>query len=83
MCAAVRGRKGGRKPVIVPENPERARVMVARGLTVLEAATRLKVGKTALYAALEFPKLIMVANAIEFTSVPASRALRALSCRDP
>ena len=82
MCAAVRGRKGGRKPVIVPENPERARVMVARGLAVLEAATRLKVGKTALYAALECPKLIMAANAIEFTSVPASRALRALSCRD-
>ena len=57
--------------------------MVARGLAVLEAATRLKVGKTALYAALGCQKLIMVANAIEFTSVPASRALRALSCRDP
>jgi len=31
--------------------------MVARGLAVLEAATRLKVGKTALYAALGCPKL--------------------------
>lgn len=30
----------------------RARSMVAKGLTVREAATRLKIGKTALYEAL-------------------------------
>jgi len=51
-AAAARGRKGGRKPVVVPEKLERARGMVAKGLTVREAASRLKVGKSALYAAL-------------------------------
>jgi DNA invertase Pin-like site-specific DNA recombinase len=50
--AAARGRKGGRKPVIVPEKLQRAKGMIAKGLTVREAATRLKVGKTALYEAL-------------------------------
>lgn len=52
VAAAARGRKGGRKPVVVPEKLQRARAMVASGLTVREAATRLKIGKTALYAAL-------------------------------
>jgi DNA invertase Pin-like site-specific DNA recombinase len=52
VAAAARGRKGGRKPVIVAEKLERARGMVAKGLTVREAAIRLKVGKTALYEAL-------------------------------
>ena len=52
VAAAARGRKGGRKPVVVPEKLQRARAMVAGGLTVREAATRLKIGKTALYAAL-------------------------------
>jgi len=51
-AAAARGRKGGRKPVVVPEKLERARGMVAKGLTVREAAVRLKIGKTALYEAL-------------------------------
>ena len=51
-AAALRGRKGGRKPAVTGEKLERARSMLARGLTVREAATRLKVGKTALYAAL-------------------------------
>jgi DNA invertase Pin-like site-specific DNA recombinase len=41
VAAAARGRKGGRKPAIL-----------AKGLNVREAATRLKVGKTELYAAL-------------------------------
>lgn len=50
--AAARGRKGGRRPVIVPEKLQRAKGMIAKGLTVLEAAIRLKVGKTALYKAL-------------------------------
>jgi len=51
-AAAARGRKGGRKPVVVPEKLERARTMVAKGLTVREAAVRLKIGKTALYEAM-------------------------------
>src|SRR4051812_21934550 len=48
-AAAARGRKGGRKPVIDAENLARARRMIAKGLTVRETATRLKIGKTALY----------------------------------
>jgi DNA invertase Pin-like site-specific DNA recombinase len=51
-AAAARGRKGGRKPVATPERIDRARAMIARGLTVREAAVRLRIGKTALYAAL-------------------------------
>ena len=51
-AAAARGRKGGRKPVVTGEKLERARALIAKDLTVREAATRLKVGKTALYAAL-------------------------------
>jgi len=42
-AATARGRKGGRKPVMVADKLQRARVMVAQGLTVREAATRLKV----------------------------------------
>jgi hypothetical protein len=37
---------------MVADKLQRARVMVAQALTVREAATRLKVGKTALYEAL-------------------------------
>lgn len=51
-AAVARGRKGGRKPVITPEKLERARAHLATGLTVREVASRLKVGKTALYKAL-------------------------------
>jgi DNA invertase Pin-like site-specific DNA recombinase len=51
-AAAARGRKGGRKSVATPERIDRARAMIARGLTVRETAARLKIGKTALYAAL-------------------------------
>jgi len=52
VAAAARGRKGGRKPVITDDKLKRARGMVGKGLTVREIATRLKVGKTALYQAL-------------------------------
>ncbi len=48
-AAAARGRRGGRKPVITEDKLKRARGMVGKGLTVREIATRLKVGKTALY----------------------------------
>ena len=51
-AAASRGRKGGRKPVVNGEKLERARGLIAKGLSVREAAVRLRVGKTALYAAL-------------------------------
>ncbi len=54
-AAAARGRKGGRKPVVTDEKLRRAREMVTKGLTVREAATRLKIGKTALYNALGDP----------------------------
>ena len=50
-AAAARGRKSGRKPVIDAEKLARVRSMIARGLTVREAASRLRVSKTALYAA--------------------------------
>lgn len=52
-AAAARGRKGGRKPVVTAEKLQRAREHLANGLNVREAAARLKVGKTALYAALK------------------------------
>lgn len=51
-AAAARGRKGGRKAVVTAEKLERARAIITKGLTVREAAMRLKVGKTALYEAL-------------------------------
>ena len=51
-AAAARGRRGGRKPVVTADKLERARVLMSKGLTVREAATRLKIGKTALYEAL-------------------------------
>lgn len=51
-AAAARGRRGGRKPVVTEEKLRRARTLIAQGITVREAAARIKVGKTALYAAL-------------------------------
>lgn len=52
LAAAARGRKGGRKLVVTAEKLARARAIIAKGLTVREVATRLKIGKTALYEAL-------------------------------
>lgn len=51
-AAAARGRAGGRRPVVTAEKLARARAYLASGLNVREAATRVKVGKTALYVAL-------------------------------
>jgi DNA invertase Pin-like site-specific DNA recombinase len=51
-AAEARGRKGGRRPVVTPEKFRRARLLIAQGLTVREAAARLRIGKTALYEAL-------------------------------
>ena len=52
-AAAARGRKGGRPTAATPAKVAEARKHIARGLTVREAAARVKVGKTALYAALK------------------------------
>ena len=48
-----RGRRGGRKPVVTVDKLLRAKALVAKGLTVREVASRLKIGKTALYEALD------------------------------
>ena len=53
IAAAARGRKGGRKPVVTADKLQRAQEYIANGLNVREAAARLKIGKTALYAALQ------------------------------
>ncbi|MBK1673759.1 invertase [Ectothiorhodospira shaposhnikovii] len=58
-AAAARGRKGGRKPVVSDEKLQRARQYIAAGLNVREAAARLKIGKTALYAALKADKPVI------------------------
>lgn len=52
-AAAARGRKGGRKPVVTNDRLQRARELIDSGLNVREAAGRIKVSKTALYAALK------------------------------
>jgi DNA invertase Pin-like site-specific DNA recombinase len=51
-AAEARGRKGGRRPVVTDDKLRRARLLIAQGLTVREAAARVRVGKTALYEAL-------------------------------
>ena len=51
-AAAVRGRRGGRPVAATPDKVSRARRLMAQGLTVREAAARVKTGKSALYTAL-------------------------------
>lgn len=51
--AAARGRKGGRKPVVTEDKLKRAMELLANGLNVREAAARLVVSKTVLYATLK------------------------------
>jgi DNA invertase Pin-like site-specific DNA recombinase len=51
-AAAARGRKGGRRPVVTDDKLRRAHALLAQGLTVREAAGRLRIGKTALYEAM-------------------------------
>lgn len=55
-AAATRGRKGGRKPVVTPKKLEQAKAYISDGLTVREAAARLKISKTSLYNALRDQK---------------------------
>ena len=57
-AALARGRQGGRRPVVTPAKLDRARAIIAQGLNVREATTRLKIGKTALYEALADPKTL-------------------------
>ncbi len=52
-AAAARGRKGGRPVAATPERIARARQLIASGLNVREAAARVKIGKSALYAGLK------------------------------
>ncbi|OYQ37818.1 hypothetical protein CHU95_00465 [Niveispirillum lacus] len=51
--AIARGRRGGREPVVNDDKLRRAKTFFAQGLTVRDAAARVKVGKTALYAAMD------------------------------
>lgn len=51
-AAEARGRKGGRKRVLTDEKVALAKAHIAKGLTVREAASRVKVSKTVLYSAL-------------------------------
>lgn len=51
-AARARGRVGGRRSVMTPTKLAKARELIEQGLTVREAAGRIKVGKSALYAAL-------------------------------
>lgn len=53
VAAAARGRKGGRPIAVTPDKIVRARQLMASGLNVREAATRMKISKSALYAALK------------------------------
>ncbi|NEJ64888.1 recombinase family protein [Rhizobium ruizarguesonis] len=55
-AAADRGRRGGRQPVVSQDKLNKARQLIRTGLNVREAATRLKIGKTALYEALKTTK---------------------------
>ena len=55
-AAATRGRKGGRKPVVTLKKLEQAKAHISDGLTVGEAAARLKISKTSLYNALRGQK---------------------------
>jgi DNA invertase Pin-like site-specific DNA recombinase len=52
-AAQARGRLGGRKPVITEDKLRRACALIESGLTAREAAARIKVGKSALYKALQ------------------------------
>jgi DNA invertase Pin-like site-specific DNA recombinase len=55
-AAATRGRKGGRKPVVTLKKLEQTKAHISDGLTVREAAARLKISKTSLYNALRGQK---------------------------
>lgn len=51
-AVTARSRTGGRKPAVTEDKLRRACEHIAKGLTVREAAMRVRVGKTTLYQAL-------------------------------
>lgn len=51
-AAAARGRKGGRRPIITADIVDKAKILTGQGLSVREAAQRLRIGKSTLYNAL-------------------------------
>ncbi len=51
-AARARGRRGGRPKAVTPAIVARARELIDQGLTVREAAARVRVGKSTLYTAL-------------------------------
>lgn len=53
QAAKDRGRVGGRQRAITDDKLKKANALLKSGLTVREAAARLKVGKSALYAAIK------------------------------
>jgi DNA invertase Pin-like site-specific DNA recombinase len=61
-AAAARGRKGGRPVAATPERMARARQLIASGLNLREAAARIKIGKSALYAALKADQIKAAAD---------------------
>lgn len=67
-AAEARGRKGGRRPVVTLDKLARAKAHLAAGLTVREAAARVKVSKTALYKAIS--SSADVAKRVDPRSVP-------------
>jgi DNA invertase Pin-like site-specific DNA recombinase len=63
QAAGERGRRGGRQAVVTADKLAKARQHIAAGLNVREAAARVKVGKTALYDALQQEKAAAPAKA--------------------
>ena len=61
LAAAARGQHG-RKPVVNADKLLRAQALIAKWLTVREVASRLKIGKTALYEALSPKKKCLPGN---------------------
>lgn len=56
--AKARGRTGGRRPVITPAKLDKVQKLMAKGLTVREAAAAVKVGKTTLYGVLRSARTV-------------------------
>ncbi|OGT74763.1 MAG: invertase [Gammaproteobacteria bacterium RIFCSPLOWO2_02_FULL_57_10] len=54
-AAAVRGRRGGRRPVVTASKLAKAHDLLGKGLSVRQAAAAIKISKTALYEALRSP----------------------------
>lgn len=67
-AAAARGRNGGRRDVMTPDKARRAEKLLASGLTVAEAAKRIKVSRSRLY------------NAISAGQVRRPAVRRAIAC---